>query len=191
MSFKKNCLLICLLLPISALAEYIVEPSLGVLSGTYKAKHSQSEYSYTTVEFGSKFGYSVIGIEFGLDAKLSFPEFEKTKPVEVSPPKTNFTSLKLGPYIGYTFPFLLKVWGSYYLGTDYEARGGELRGTLSANGYSLGGGMQLSFIPKVDVFGNFEFRSLDVYEVKSRTGIYDTNNTITEYIFSVSMPFEF
>lgn len=187
---RRLILLLIFIFPISSFAEYLLEPSFGILSGTYKARHDQSEYSYTTVEFGTKFGYSIIGIEFGVDAKLSFPQFEKRKPVEVDPPETNFNSFKLGPYVGYTFPFLLKVWGTYYLNTDYEAGGGELRGTLSARGYSLGGGMQLSFIPNLDVFGNFEFRSLDVYEVKSLTGIYDTNNSIKEYILSVSIPFD-
>lgn len=176
-----------------AFGGYVVEPYVGLVHGEYNSKHDSTKHQYDSFAFGSRIGYRYMGFDSGLDLTFSTPTMEQRQPVESDPSKTDYIGWGVGPYIGYQFPILLRVWGSYFLHNSFSARSGDRNDSLSGNGYALGVGYQMSFIPKLDVFANLEMRRLTVKKVEDdgNSSIHHTENPITELLLSISVPIEF
>lgn len=174
-------------------ADYLIEPNFGFAHGEYNSKHDGTKFQYDSFVFGSKFGYQYMGIFGGLDTSFSLPSLEQRFPVLSNPPKTEYFHWTVGPTLGYRFPFLLKIWASYFLHTQYDSKSGDRKDTLSGTGYAIGGGYQLSFIPYFDLFANLEIRRLKISKVSDdQTGkIYHTQNPATEILLTFSVPIEF
>ncbi len=176
-----------------AFGGYVVEPYLGYVHGEYNSKHDSTKHQYDSFAFGSRVGKRYMGFDGGLDFTFSMPTMEQRLPVQNDPSKTDYFGWGIGPYIGYQFPILLRVWGSYFLYNSFTARTGTRDDSLTGRGYALGVGYQLSFIPKLDVFANLELRKLEITKVEDEGSgeIHHTKNPITEVLLSISVPIEF
>ena len=124
---------------------------------------------------------------------FAFPTFEQRTPVYSTPPRTKYFHWTLAPTIGYRFPLLIRAWVSYLLHTQFDSRSGARDESLSGDGYALGVGYQLSFIPNIDVFANLEYRRVKIDKVEDErlAKIYHVDNSMNQILLTLSVPFEF
>ncbi len=186
--------LILLLTSISvARADYMADPYIGYGFGNYNSKHDATTHQFDSFVFGSRFAYQYLGAFAGLDLNFSFPTMEQRTPILSTPPRTKYFHWSLAPTIGYRFPLLIRAWVSYILHTQFNARSGSRDDSLSGDGYAVGVGYQLSFIPNIDVFANLEYRrvTIDKVEDDRLAKVYKVENTNNEFLITLSIPFEF
>lgn len=172
-------------------ASSVVEPYIGYLHGEYNSRSDATKHQYDSLGFGSRIGYRNTGFDLGMDLTFSLSTMEQRLPIASDPPKTDYFTWGLGPYIGYQFPILLRVWITYYLYNSFSSRAGPRSDTLSGNGYGIGAGYQLSFIPNIDVFANLELRRISISKVEADSSISRVDNPINELFLSISVPIEF
>lgn len=152
-------------------ADFLIEPYLGYHLG--KCEAGSSDVDAKGVTFGGRLGFStMIGLQFGLDYMGG--EWR----VDTSP-RTDATLSNLGVFVGYEFPIMLRVFGSYF----FDA---ELKDTSKLEGDMIRLGVGLSPLPFIDV--NLEY-------IKST---YDKLNGVSlgsdvkmdMYGITLSVPFE-
>ena len=169
-----------------AQAGVLVEPYLGFsIAGDGESTISTVNYdfSYSSVTYGGRLGYSFLGLMGGLD--YSMQSFKADVDAGGTETKKDVDKSQLGLFVGYDFPILLRAWATYFLSakadfTDYEFKSG--------GGYALGVGF--TGLPFVSI--NLEYRDLEYDKFEwATTHTYDKKASLSEILLSVSAPFDF
>lgn len=155
----------------TAVAGLHVEPFLGYsLSGDWKAGSTSTDYSGGP-HMGGRLGYGMMG--FFIAA-----EYEMGKMTLDSTPELDFDQTNTGVSLGFEFPILLRVYGTYILDAKAETGSSEYKG----NGLRLGIGY--TGLPFVAI--NFERVSAEYDELNGAT--LGTKRETEYYMINVSLP---
>lgn len=160
----------------------LLEPFLGMEFGTL-SNAGNFDGSYNNFRFGSIIGYSVVGVQFGLDAGFSSGNHTQTYES-----KTYQASvLDWGLHLGYDISgFPMRVYGSYLMASELYLMPADTKIDYNGTGYKLG----LSFTLFGRPYINFEYKRVDL-EKKSQEGTVTPlrEGEISSFIFTVSFPF--
>ena len=195
-------MLFLLVLPV-ARAGINIEPYLGYMSGTSELTFYgiPFEMSYKTPMIGGRLGYGMMGLSLGVDYSQSVSSFEweQEKPATTAvPDKMDYTNL--GIYVGYKFPMMFRVWGTYFIKSEFEVAtphpGSNAGDKWTGAGYALGAGW--TGFPLVAL--NLEYRMITFDEqTNASTGVVTklpvagilTKVENKEIMISLSLPLDF
>lgn len=167
---SKVILAVSLLVGVSSQADILIEPYLGYHLGKWKAGSTSEDLS--GMVFGGRLGFSTLGFQAGLDYMGGELKDDAT-------PKSEFTVSNLGVFVGYNFPILVRVYGSYF----FDA---ELKDTFKLEGTAIRLGVGFSPLPLLDV--NLEYM-MGTYDKVNGSSINPDVKTDT-YGLVLSIPFE-
>jgi hypothetical protein len=184
---KKYAILFLALIPFVAHAfDFYLEPSLGYQlwgNQTQTVANTDYEWSYRAPELGLKAGLAGMGLAGGLTVIQTLTYEKKVEKPSNLTGKDDLSTRHLGVFASFRFPFLLKLWASYYFISDYKYKNGANKDkSLKGNGFAVGAGYGL--FPLVDL--NLEFR--DVTLNKFNGVKLNDEVAARELVFSVSVP---
>lgn len=202
MKFFSKCILLTILLTTlvnKSFAGLLIEPYLGLAlngDGEYTKSGDKGNQDYSSFTYGGRLGYSTLGLMAGLDySRQSFDLTTKeTGSVET---KDGVDKSQLGLFVGYKFPVMLKVWGTYFFNGTVEGNeidnGNRFLTNLDkfedGSGYGLGVGF--TALPFISL--NLEYRNIEYSKISSN-GVNEANKytekpNLSEILLSVSAPF--
>tara|TARA_R110002072_G_scaffold64203_2_gene159195 strand:- start:35204 stop:35884 length:681 start_codon:yes stop_codon:yes gene_type:complete len=203
MKTTSRLLLLLLLLPQMALAEFHVEPYLGYAfeSSSQQTSTTKYEWSSSYIEFGGRAGYEMLGLSLGVDYNLTpgGRDFEQDAPATTTQDKSEWKGHNFGLFVGYELPIMLRVYATYYLSSklkvDSDKDGdatNDVGDEYSGNGFNLGVGF--TGLPFVSI--NLEYRHNSYDELKDvasgvttkypNLGVQERKNNAV--LLSVSLP---
>ncbi len=195
---KKYAFLFCafILFTFKANAGFMIEPYAGfALAGGLEQKQTVPLLAdYSGFQLGARAGMTFLGFMGGVTYNMaSSTEYEFTQGVAIV--RDNATRNDLGLFIGFNFPIMLRVWGSYYL--DSQLEGEDAAGTLDSTetwkGDGLGFGVGFTGLPFISI--NLEFKTFTFTEEEDTNAVPTTRTfspefTGSELFISVSLPFD-
>jgi len=189
-----------------AQAGILIEPYLGyIFSADTKETGSGSgsfdyKYDYSGLNYGGRLGYSTFGLQVGLDYNMASYDYETSNSTTKLKDAYDFNAF--GAFVGFKFPVLLRVWGTYYFNAELKDKDSGSGGVytpsgskFNGNGFGLGAGF--TGLPFVNI--NLEYRSFTYDEGTTSAGVKlnlpDTTNGVgkhsaSEMILSLSVPFD-
>lgn len=158
-----------LLLSTSAYSGVLIEPYLGYHMGT--AKQGAAEDDLSGMVIGGRLGYSSLGFQIGAD-------YMGGEWADDDTPKSEYTLSNLGIFVAYSFPILIRAYGTYFFDS-------ELKDTLKLEGTAVRLGLGFSPLPLLDV--NLEYM-MGTYD--EANGFPITDYKTNTYGIVLSMPFD-
>lgn len=171
---KKIALVLVLILatPV-AQADLLLEPYLGYYTG--KSDDGTEETKFKGMGLGGRVGYQQLGFMVG-------GEYMTGKWSDNDDPQNDITPSILGVFVGYNFPVLLRVWGTYGLSVKSKVDDGTTTRDLKGDALKLGVGCTI--LPLVSV--NFEYMTSTFDEMDGQALTTDIKQKT--YGLSVSLP---
>ena len=171
-SFKRLLLAAALTVGFSAQAGIHLEPYLGyAVSGEYNSGGTTKPDYTGGPLLGARVGYGMMGLFVAGDYQMGTLTRDST-------PEADFDESHLGISVGYEFPILLRIYGTYFLAAEAETTGSTLKGTGTKVGIGYTG---LPFLAL-----NFEMHQYSYDEVN---GINLSSDLETQYYaISLSLP---
>lgn len=156
-------------------ADVLIEPYLGYHLG--KTKSGSATSNDKGISYGGRLGYQTMGFMIGA-------EYQSGSWTDDSTPQDTITPSYLGAFVGYNFPVLFRVYGTYFFSADSKASNSSSSVKYTGNGYKLGVGY--TGFPFVSV--NLEYGSTSFDKGNSQTL---SNNVDTNfYGLTISVPFD-
>lgn len=157
----------------------LIEPYAGLnFMNTYSVEGGTSgEISGSSV--GARVGIENFGLIAGLDGRRSSVTL---KPKSGSDNDYVFT--KLGFFVGYDFPILLRVWGEYVFSVDGEQNDNSANKFNSGSGSIIGIGYKI--LPFVSL--NLEFTSFTTTSQETQLTSTDQNVDFQGFTLGISVP---
>ncbi|MCB0407340.1 MAG: hypothetical protein KDD34_03990 [Bdellovibrionales bacterium] len=175
-TLKNQFLLILLALGLtpSAFAGVHVEPFLGyAVSGEAKQGSSKDDYNGGPI-IGGRLGYGMLGF-------FVAAEYEMGTLTQKSTPEVDVDVKNLGVSLGFEFPILLRIYGTYFFNAKGDASSNEYKGSGTKLGVGYTG------LPFVAI--NFEMNNFSYDEVNGATLSPELETTY--YTINVSLPLNF
>jgi hypothetical protein len=170
-----------LMLTNTSFASLLLEPHVGYnISGS--GTNNGLEVDYSGPQYGARVGYQNFGFMTGIDYTASSGEVD----MKLAGVKTtqDFSTNDFGVFVGYNFPILIRVWGTYYFNNTMELKSSNVE--YSGNTKELGVGF--TALPFLSV--NVMYRMVTHDEVKSSTGTASLSDyNYNEIVLGVSLPF--
>jgi len=170
------CFILCL--SFNANASFLIEPYAGLnLFSKWQADGESSTDGLSGSMIGGRAGVQRMGFMIGLDARMSTWEIDDSQ-------STKLNTTSYGFFVGYDFPIMLRLWGTYtFSGTGEVDDVGEFFG---GSGFILGVGYKA--FPFLSL--NFESGTLNFEEFETQAGVNDEGreDAATYYLFSISFP---
>lgn len=191
---KKIILLLTLLTTYASQAGILLEPIVGyIVSGNVKDSETgatKEDYDYTSLNYGARVGLQVAGVMVGAEYNQATPSWDDQ--INTTAVDTDFKESNLGAFVGYNFPAILRVWGTFYFDSTSEVDSGITKGA-KFKGAGQGIGIGFTSLPLISL--NVEYRMLTYDEYISAAGVTVNLNSQQEYtakeiVLSVSIPFE-
>ncbi len=195
-------------------AALLVEPLVGLSlngGGDSKIKVDNGnttnwENDYSALGYGLRLGYeSILGIMVGAEysAQLSHGMKVKNKAsgtftydgVETNEYEFDASTRNIGIFVGYSFPILLRVWGTFFFDSTLSVEADATPRAVDANGNEYDGsgrsfGVGYTGLPFISV--NLEYRTFEWDEKRPRANSnYTADHEASEIFLSVSAPFSF
>lgn len=159
-------------------ASLLIEPHIGYnVSGTGE---SGLDVDYSGPQYGARLGYQSFGFMLGMDYTKGSGEYESK--VGGVTTKQDYDTDDIGAFVGYEFPILLRVWGTYYFSSKMELKGG---GDYSGDTKELGVGF--TALPFLSL--NLMYRLVNHDEVKGGGVTRNVDMDYKEIVVGVSLPF--
>jgi hypothetical protein len=158
-----------------------VEPYLGYRIGS--GDYGSADLSYSGVNMGGRLGYSFMMVTAGLDYNMGSTgvEFKTTS----GSTDVDFKTTQMGAFVMASIP-MIRGWATYYFDSSFEQDEGSNAGK-EFTGSGMGLGVGFTGLPFISL--NFEYKSLEHDEFDGNALTDDFK--VTEYLFSVSAPFDF
>lgn len=163
-------------------AGVLLEPYLGYATG-------DSEYfngikmvteDASGLVYGARVGYSTLGLAFGAEYQGGAIDIDV---------KTNdkAKTSDIGVFVGYTFPVMLRVFGTYFFQSkaDYESDEAQAEGELSGSAMKVGVGY--TGLPLVAINLEYYMGKFDEFDDKA----LEKDTKVNVIMLSVSLPFTF
>ena len=187
---KKLIFLSLLCLAFSASAGLVLEPYLGytVIGSLEDNDDAETKYDFNSPLFGARVGYSKLGFIAGLQYDM-MSGYDLEADWSGGTNANDCDSSYLGAFVGYKFPAMLRVWGSYFLKSKIEYSSTELEG----NGFALGVGFKPIPlpIPAIDLFFNLEYRMLNYDEMTTGSTTTKIDYDAKMVVVTASLPISF
>lgn len=165
----------------TSFASLLLEPHVGYnISGS--GTNGGLKLEYTGPQLGARVGYQNLGFMTGLDYTNSSGDVDAT----LLGVKTTqqYNTNDLGIFVGYNFPILLRVWGTYYFGNTMKLKSSNIE--YSGNTKELGVGF--TALPFLSVNAMYRMVTHDEIKTGSVTGSLN-DYTYNEIVLGVSLPF--
>ncbi|MBT7610168.1 MAG: outer membrane beta-barrel protein [Bacteriovoracaceae bacterium] len=182
----------------NANASFLLEPYAGfALSGSIEDTDTNPlKGTYSGLEFGARAGISMMGFFGGATYNMATETDYKMTESDQIRDNSRASRTDLGLFVGYEFPVMVRVWGSYYLNTKLEGKSNsgnnpKLDATETWNGNGIGLGV--GFTPMPFLSFNIEYKSF-TYEDEDDTSASPVNSllapnvTANVILVSVSLP---
>lgn len=162
-----------------AQAAFLLEPYAGMyLNSSYDIDGGgEGDISGTAV--GARVGFQNMGLMLGLNGQRSSWTFEPE-----SGSDSDWTFTRLGFFVGYDFPMMLRLWGEYVFSMDGTLDDDSDNKRLGGSGTSFGVGYKV--LPFVSL--NFELSNLQTAEFETASSDGEIDVAYTTYLFSISLP---
>ena len=198
---KKTLLTPLLLLTLStANAGFLVEPWLGYNMATSGKGATEVgynlEFEHSSPSIGAKIAYTRFNFEFGADLAHQSFSLETDNETEGVTVKDDFKRTDIYLYAGLKLPVLMKGWFKYLVSSSFK--GGEGGGPSGwpentefskPSGFAIGIGY--SAFPMVNLNAEFKKLSWGEYNAYGRTETFREDMSLSEILFSVSLPLSF
>ncbi|OFZ26679.1 MAG: hypothetical protein A2381_16940 [Bdellovibrionales bacterium RIFOXYB1_FULL_37_110] len=196
-SMFKFFLLSFILFAINSHAGILLEPYLGYAllgDGEVTVSNTKYENEYSTPTFGGRLGLQHLGFMMGVD--YSIQNFEMESKTGSTTYEDDVKKKQLGIFVGYNFPVMFRIWGTYFLSSSFEGddtvaatnRYDANDELTDGSGFALG----IGYRPISYVSLNLEYRKFE-YDTWEQGGVEATNITkdqkLSEILLSVSLPF--
>jgi hypothetical protein len=160
-------------------AAFLLEPYAGLnVSSTYQVG-TQTEGTLSGSSVGARVGFTQLGLMLGLNGQRGTYTLSPATGSD-----SDFTFTKMGFFVGYDFPVMLRIWGEYvfsYEGVDVDNTDNK---RTEGSGTTFGFGYKI--IPFVSL--NLEVSNLSTAKYKTATAEVDSDVDYTQYMLSVSLP---
>lgn len=167
-----------------ASASAFVDPYLGyAFSGSLD--NGSSSPSTTGLIYGLRGGWEMLGLMIGAEYMGGSDTYKDPSTSQ----NTTLTPMNLGVHVGYKFPIMLRVFGTYFLDSNPGWSVGGASGNYKGSGYKLGVGY--TGFPIVSV--NLEYAHDTYNKITSggTTSDLSPNVNLNLYMLTVSVPFVF
>ncbi len=188
----------------AALASVLIEPYVGYsLGGKIDLKETSQKYDYSGMNYGGRLGVDYLGLMGGFAYDHgSYTATYKEPSSSIDLLKSLNESLdsewsvnSYGVFVGYNFPILFRVWGTYFLSADWKATkdgGGEFKDNkMKSTAYELGFGYKI--LPILSL--NLQYRVADISKKEYSDGSTEPDNykkaSTKSGIVSISVPISF
>lgn len=173
----KYILSFLILFSFQASASFLLEPYAGInTQSNWVADGETDKDPISGSTIGGRAGIQRMGFMIGLDGKIATWDVEGDINEEI-------TVTSYGLFVGYDFPILLRVWGTYVFGGT-----GEIENTgeyLNPTGYSFGVGYKI--FPFVSL--NLETGAIKFTEFETTAGVNtEREDEGSYYLLSISIP---
>lgn len=157
------------IISLKSFAGFYIDPLIGINLPSASVGNTND---YNGIGYGTKIGWKELGLSYGLDyQRINLESGDSVR---------DYWSTETGVFVGFDFPFLVRVWGTYLLnltakndaGADYETGSGTKIGI----GYT---GIPLFSI-------NAEFKSYNFDEDSTGSTVDDNYKSV---FLSISFPF--
>lgn len=183
--------LVTFLLTLSAASHsgILIDPYLGYrVSGS--GDFAGADLSYNGPAFGTRVGYTTLGLMLGLDFTMSTFDLEFETANQTF--EVDTTSTSMGAFIGYSMPFI-RGWATYYFSQTFKTNEGPDNGDKT-KGSGFGLGLGYTGFPIVSL--NLEYRKFSFDEQETAAGVTtsipsNVDVDASEILFTVSIPFSF
>jgi hypothetical protein len=160
----------------SANASVLLEPYVGYQTG--KTKNSGISTDFSGLDYGARVGWQQMGFMLGLDF-MTGKMTDKAKPTS-----NDLTPQSLGVFVGYNFPVLLRVYGTYGFSNSVKLEHTGVSDKVEGTSL-LKLGVGYNFLPLLSIALEYTTATYDKYN-----GTKMTNDTTSSaYGISVSVPF--
>lgn len=179
------CVFLLSLFSTQAMAAFMLEPYFGTIVNT-KTEFDGEDKAVTGTAYGARAGFQNVGFMLGIDYQMASPSIAD---VDYTVGLTNY-----GLFVGYDFPFMLRVWGTYVmsgafsLDGDWGAGGeGEVKyttmtGTKFGIGYKIVPFVSLNLEMASLAYDDAEFEGEDISSSVE-------GDSLSMYVLSISFPF--
>ncbi|MCO4793948.1 MAG: outer membrane beta-barrel protein [Bacteriovoracaceae bacterium] len=194
--------LLTLFFSAQASAGFLIEPYLGyVIAG----ETTDTNYTpvvtteYSGLNLGGRLGFQYLGLMAGAQYEMMSTDLDVTQ-VGTGTAKDAVKKSNMGIFVGYNFPMMLRVWGTYFLDSTLEGDDPNKAGlqyinstdTISGGGYALGVGFTaLPFISLNLEYRTYEYDEWEDTDGTPSSGNYTKKPESNEIFLSVSAPFVF
>jgi hypothetical protein len=172
----------------------MLEPYVGyVLGGNENevAGTSQHDVDYSSPMLGARLGYRALGLMAGFEYNMLSTSWEdQVAPIAAD---VDYKHSNMGIYVGYNFPIMLRVWGTYYFSSKAEVDSGSSAGDeYTGNGKVIGVGFTglpfLSINLEYRTFTYDEYEDISAGTTSSLSGVSEVSGK--EIAIGISIPFE-
>jgi hypothetical protein len=158
-----------------AQADLLLEPYLGYHMSTYSMT-GLKDFKSNGLSLGGRVGYQQMGFMIGGDYMTGKWTTDQT-------PSQDGTPSKLGVFVGYNFPVMLRVYGVYNFQDDLHSSVSGGSDTYKGTGAKLGVGF--TGLPFVSI--NLEYMTTTY--TKNNAGSLPSDMNANTYGLTVSVPF--
>ena len=191
-NFLTKFLLLILLTISYGHALFLIEPYVGYKNASGKDSDTPVlELEYSGLTYGARAGLTTMGFSVGVDYSLSSSDIEFIQSGGSATDPHDQTMM--GAFVGYEFPMMFRVWGSYFFDVSLEDTDGSDKGD-ELNGDGMGLGVGFTGLPFVSI--NLEYRMWSIDESVDGADGTKTNTTgvdvidIKEILVTVSLPLD-
>lgn len=178
-----------------AFAGVLIEPYVGYsLAGKLDIKETArtSKYDYSGLNLGGRLGYQYLGLMGGL--AYDHGAYNLTNKNRTTDTESRWNANSYGAFVGFNFPILLRVWGTYFFTSDWtvpETKGGVTKDDkVDGSAYELGVGY--TALPFISLNLQYRLSNFSKYGYGDGTPSVNLSNTKAKsVIVSVSLPISF
>lgn len=192
----KKIITLLAFITIQSHAAFLLEPYLNynIGSGDSTEDGVKSDYSSSSFAFGGRVGFQNLGFMGGLDASMGSFNYDTKTPGEAD--YENETDLKrIGVFVGYDFPVLLRVWASYHFLNELDITKSN---NISISGYKIKGnslelGVGFTPLPLLSLNIGYRMNTFNELETPTSSETYSGSEQlkINEIFLGVSLPLTF
>lgn len=165
-------------------AGIFVEPFVGYEFGNASDDDTPNDDKISGVHYGARLGYSMLGLAFGAEYSGSSIDF---KSKNVGTVDSDITTTDIGLFVGYTFPIMFRVYGTYFLSSEYTAKAsGAPNIDLSGDG-GLRLGVGYTGLPFISLGLEYIERKYDEAKIGNNPK-FDSKSKLESYLITVSLP---
>mgnify|MGYP003685966597 CR=1 FL=1 len=161
----------------NAQAGFLIEPFAGIEMGSTSEDNNGDSGDMTGNTMGARVGWQNAGLMAGLDYRMM------NWTIEGDPDDSDASFTQMGLFVGYDFPMMLRLWGTYVFSMEGED---DDSGNEITDGSGLNLGIGYKVMPFVSL--NLEIGSTKTTKLKSGSNEIDFDLKYNSYLFSVSFP---
>jgi hypothetical protein len=179
MKFLKQIILLSsVIFSLQTSASILIEPHVAY---QFAGKNDDAvpPTTFSGSQYGARLGMQTFGLMAGADYTRSNLTIKQTGVADKDSHRD-----QIGAFVGYKFPILLRVWGTYYFSDKVTAPSNDY---VSGSGTELGIGF--TGLPFLSVNLMYKTSNYDSYSISGTKGTLSPKEKTSEIALGVSIPF--